>query len=936
MSKILAVSDIHCHDYPQRNPIEKYRLYQTRVVAQNIIEAAQREGAEIIVLAGDILEKPVIRPYVQAEVKFFLDTLMSYFKTGFIIWGNHDQDNKGSDQEFTDSCLSVMLPHNLYYADKRETVIDGTRIAFSNWQPEFDLGWINETVDVLFTHATISYTGGDLYKSQVLDESKFNLAICGDIHRPAQLGKYVSIGIPQRCKMGDSDKATGVIYDTQTKSFSWVDLDPQGKLMKFEYTPIREEEGWKQDIGTWKVYKPEQFSLSGASQREEIKVPRWEEIGHLIDGIIIENGLENVHSEVLKNIRDIESKEVDFNFVLTRFYCKNWRSIEEIELYFEDLDKVLITGKNGAGKSSLLSALRYAFEENRFLKDFIQFGQKECVTEVDFIYQGKTNRLQRGSKKYGLWVDGEAQKYNNKKEFEDDMHLRFPFIDYMDMYFFDSDHHKLIGSITPERKSEIISKFFKMDKIDAYNEAAEILMCQFQKNVSVWAEEIEKSTKLLEFIDNKLSLIAVPSTPKNILEQHKLEGLDLQRRWKAWNDYSRETAGIQAQIQQCENKLGTLAQEISSFRIAADIDVEIQELREQGNQIMNELGNLRTISSEWAIKEKNLSDVTREGQKLYIEWQNLGEAKQCPTCGQEIKSDESLEFHKLELEKRIQELVDKQNVIKLELSELKEKKDNADQESRRLGQANSQINSKISELMSQKRVRESKESEYINTEKFRNNLQEKLIMMGNMEEVTLPDGFMEEMARIENEISGWISYETLLDDRRKACDSIQQAQNEINVLSTGVNELARYIKITGPTGKIYEEIMTRLADQFSDNQVKYEVVTYNFRKKDHLDLASYFFNNGNWVGYQAASSGQQTVLDVNFLSKIVTRMGLLVMDEFLKHLDPFNHDICIDMISSMNIGCIMLSSHMESIVSFNNKSIQMALNDSGMTKLEMK
>lgn len=933
--KILAVSDIHCHDYPQRNPVEKYRLYQVRIVAQNIIEAAQREGAEIIVLAGDILEKPVIRPYVQAEVKYFLDTLMSYFKTGFIIWGNHDQDNKGSNQEFTDSCISVMLPPNLYYADKRETVIDGSRIAFSNWQPEFDLSWINGTVDVLFTHATISYTGGDLYKSQELDESKFNLAICGDIHRPAQLGKYVSIGIPQRCKMGDCDKSTGVIYDTSTKGWSWVDLDPQGKLMKFEYTPIREEEGWKQDIGTWKVYKPQQFTLSG-TQREEIKVPRWEEIGHLIDGIIIENGLENVHSEVLKNIKNIESKEVDFNFVLTRFYCKNWRSIEEIELYFEDLDKVLISGKNGSGKSSLLSALRFAFEENRFLKDFIQFGQKECVTEVDFIYQGKTYRLQRGSKKYGLWVEGEPQKYNNKKEFEDDMHLRFPFIDYMDMYFFDSDHHKLIGSITPERKSEIISKFFKMDKIDAYNEEAEVLMTQFQKSVSVWTEEIEKSTKLLEFIDNKLSLIIVPGTPKDILEQHKAEGLDLQRRWKAWNDYSRETAGIQAQIQQCENKLQTLALEIQSFRDSAEIDREILELRELGNLKMNELGNLRSIASEWSIKQRNLADITKEGQKLYSEWQNIEQTKICSTCGQEIKSTESLEFHKVELEKRIQELVEKQGLIKTEMDALKEKKENADQETMRINRETSQINSKISELMSQKKMKESKKTEYKSTEAYGQSLHTRLLGMGQMEEVNLPDGFMEEMARIENEISLWTSYETLLDDRAKACESIQRAQNEIGVLSIGMDELSRYIKITGPTGKIYEEIMTRLADQFSDNQVKYEVVTYNFRKKDHLDLASYFFNNGNWVGYQACSSGQQTVLDVNFLSKIITRMGLLVMDEFLKHLDPFNHDICIDMISSMNIGCIMLSSHMESIVSFNNKSIQMELNDSGMTKLEMK
>ena len=103
MAKILSIADIHIHDYPQRNPNEKFRLYQTRQVAQNIIETAKNEGAEILVIAGDVLEKSIIRPYVQAEVKLFLDTLMSFFRIGYIIWGNHDQDNKGSDQDFTDS-----------------------------------------------------------------------------------------------------------------------------------------------------------------------------------------------------------------------------------------------------------------------------------------------------------------------------------------------------------------------------------------------------------------------------------------------------------------------------------------------------------------------------------------------------------------------------------------------------------------------------------------------------------------------------------------------------------------------------------------------------------------------------------------------------------------------------------------------------------------
>ena len=95
------------------------------------------------------------------------------------------------------------------------------------------------------------------------------------------------------------------------------------------------------------------------------------------------------------------------------------------------------------------------------------------------------------------------------------------------------------------------------------------------------------------------------------------------------------------------------------------------------------------------------------------------------------------------------------------------------------------------------------------------------------------------------------------------------------------------------------------------------------------------FNKGNYVDYTACSSGQKTILDINFLSKIITRLGLLVFDEFLKHLSEENHDNCIDVVDSMNIGCILISSHTENITSFNNRQFSLSLDASGVTKVEI-
>lgn len=936
MAKILSIADIHIHDYPQRNPNEKFRLYQTRQVAQNIIETAKNEGAEILVIAGDVLEKSIIRPYVQAEVKLFLDTLMSFFRIGYIIWGNHDQDNKGSDQDFTDSCLSVMLPPNLYYSDRKEVVIDNSRIAFSNWRPgeKIELDWIQGCVDVLFTHATISYSGSDMFKSQVLDESKFNLAICGDIHKPGQVGKYVSIGIPQRCKMSDGEDLTGIIYDCTTKEWKWVNLDPHGATMRFQYTPAREEEGWHDDIGTWKIYKPENLGIKDNAVKD-IKVPAWQEVENLITGIILSNGLGEVHGEVLKNIKDISSKEVDFDFTLTRFYCKNWRSIDEVELFFDQGDKILITGKNGAGKSSLLSALRYAFEENRFIKDFIQLGTKDCLTEVDFLYQGSHYRIQRGSKSYGFWINGEPQKYNNKRLFEEDMHQRFPFIDYMDVYFFDSDHHKLIGDITPERKSEIISKFFKLDKIDAYNEEAEILLDIFNKNSWKWKEEINKSTEVLGFIEGKLNLIQLPGTSKAKLEALKQEGLELQKKEKTWKDWLIQKSQYTARIDSCKASLRSLQEELSKKTETTEIlDSIIQGLQQERDRLSTELGSLGSIEIRFTTAQNELVKVNQEGSRLYSEWENLGKTKVCPCCNQIIQNTESIEKHKVELETRLRELQTKQQELIATLDSLKQEREQ--ESSKRLeiqGKIN-QVNTEISNNMTKKSILAKLYKDISDQTRLLEDLERNNSLIIEPEKVELPDNFMEQMGNIEAGIMAWNTFEGLLYDKAQAEQSIQQCQEELNNVSTITDDLQRYIKLTGPTGKIYEEIMNRLAEQFSDNQVKYEVITYNFRKKDHLDLASSYKNStGNWIAYQACSSGQKTVLDVNFLSKIVTRLGILIMDEFLKHLDPANHEACIELIESMNIGCIMLSSHMETIAAFNNKSCKLELNDSGVTKI---
>ncbi len=946
MSKILAVADIHIHDYPHRNSFSYQRLYQgSRIVAQNIIKAGKENGCDYVVFAGDVIEKSIIRPYVMAEVYGFLHTIMNEFKEGWIIWGNHDVDSKSSDQVMTDSCLALFLPPNLHYMHQKTVTLDGTLIGFNNWQPDIDLSWVQGKLDILFTHARICYQkDSDLYQSQYLDETKFDLAFCGDIHKPGQIGKYVSIGIPQRCKMGDGEQCTGVVVNTATKGWHWVNLNPDNNLMKFQYVNEPKMEGWNAETGTWNVYKPDTDHLIDPGSN--IKVSGWEKIESLVNDAILQSGLQDIHTQVLGSIKNIDAGEVDFNFIPIRFYCKNWRSIDEVTMYFDDGDKILIQGENGSGKSSLLSAIKYAFCDVRStpglssLKPFIQFGTKDCVTEIEFWYQGNKCKLRRGTKEYGLWINDEPLKYNNKGDFEADCRKRFPFIEYMEVMIHDQDHNQFIGNLTGERLAEIISKAFKLDRIDTYNETASVYLDEIQKSSSDWLVKIGEARKLQAFIDTKLASLSLPGYSKEELEYRKKEGLEMQRKNSLWNQYISSSSRYQAVIDKSMNDITEYQRQISGFRTSEEIDAEIRTKQEAIKDLQAKVMELGGLKSEIARVSSEKERIRQEGSNLRAEWNKIDPDREsiCPTCRQVVKlspeTREAMISRKTELGNQITEKIGQYKEIERHENQLRSDFANSESLYNQLNLQIQGLNTEISKLMSEKTYQEQIRGQLRNAEIDLSNAQQQMSALGCPERVELPEGFMSKMSEIESGLAAWETWETSMRDKEEQEKRIKAYEQEISGNQALIERLKSYIKLTGPTGVIYKEVMEKLVSQFNDNLVSYEVNVREIRKKDHLTLVPQFFNNGNWVSYEACSGGQKTVLDIHFLSKIINRLGILILDEFLKHLDPANHDLCLDMIAGMSIGCTFISSHMESIQAFNNKTCHLELNPSGLTKID--
>ena len=943
MNRILAVADIHINDYKSRNPDNKYRLYQgSRTVAQNIIEVGKQNGCDYIVFAGDIIEKCVVRPYIQAEVKLFLDTIMQNFKEGYIIWGNHDLDGRSPDQDITDACLGVMLPENLHYAHQQIIKIGNEVIGFSNWMPKFDLTWIPNKVNILFTHATINYSPdvNDFMESQKLDESKFDWAICGDIHRRAQLGKYVSIGIPQRCKLGDSEESSGIILDCDTGNFDWVNLNPHDNLMKFVVTDdITLQDKWDKNTLTWYVYKS---ADTGLGVDGNVKVNTWEEVETLVTDAVIASNLQAIHGEVLAHIGNIDEGEVDFDFTLHRLHCENWRSIESATIDFRRGDKIFLQGANGSGKSSLLSALKYAFLDTgktvglQSLKPFVQFGAKNCLTEVEFSYQGNEYKLRRGTKEYGLWINGEEQKFPDKRYFEKDVRERFKFINYLDdALFFDADHHRFIGGMSPERRTEVISKFLKLDRIDTLNDVSSARLDEVKEDLSKLEAKYNEVEKVINYIHERMAMITLPSMTKQELESMKAQGLEIQRKNSLWNQYITNTSRLQAQIQSYQDHLNELNVKKASFRDPSVIDYEINAINEEIQRLNSSLVSLGNIRVTLDYKMRERANLAAEGNKAWTEASQIGVGKRCIHCGQIIKTTEAIEAHKAELLKKVDEIRPQIAALDQEIQSLTAQRDNSAEEYNNINSSISSYNSEISKRMAEKADITSTLSEISKYQMLLERSNNELAALGVVERVDLPENFMEQMGNIETGISLWNSYESSKADEAQRAQEMNYLYAEITKLTEYTNELERYVKLTGPTGVIYEEIMNRLCESWSDNNIKYDVVRSGNGKREHLSLLPSYNKGGNYISYMASSSGEKTIMDIALLDKLVTSAGLMVLDETLKNLDSSRLEEICEVLRNMNVGCLILTSHADSIGAFYNKSISLSLNDSGLTELNV-
>jgi DNA repair exonuclease SbcCD ATPase subunit len=248
----------------------------------------------------------------------------------------------------------------------------------------------------------------------------------------------------------------------------------------------------------------------------------------------------------------------------------------------------------------------------------------------------------------------------------------------------------------------------------------------------------------------------------------------------------------------------------------------------------------------------------------------------------------------------------------------------------------SRINSEINDINTQLAGLKNWKSQLISLNKSILNSTNELNDITEVEEVHLPDNFYDELNQINLDLSRHEEYTKLLNDLSFNKSKVDELNKELESSKNALRLMEKYIKLTGSTGDVYREVMSRISKDFSDDVIRYEVNQYKFRNKDHLDLDVQYNVAGRWVSYQSLSSGQKTMADINFLSRILVECGLLVFDETLKHLSQSSTEYCLDLMRGMNVHTMILTTHMYGTESFANKNITLNLTEKGLTKVDIR
>jgi hypothetical protein len=926
--KYLLIADVHLDNYADYNFSVGSRLKQFDLLSEEIVSIGKREGCSKLILAGDTLNRPTNRPKVVNALDRFCKRLSEGFTEVLYILGQHDIDTKSETITSEDTILSVFDSYNFRYVHKEQVKSGNITMGFQSWTPKQDTSWIYGELDYLIGH----YTKSDLF-GQPIDDSKFNVMLHGDIHNDQEIGKFISIGNPIQHDYKSQSQGTAIVLDDDTGDWKRIYIDENHeKFLRLYRTDDIHKVGFKGELSYYS-FSPKKVKIS---EGVKVDIPEWENINELVEIIVKEEKFKKIHEEI--KAKCVSYREIDFNFEIRYFSAKGFRSLVDFQCDFSIGDKIALIGENGCGKSSIIRALLNSFQNNKFIENEKNFTSSKILLEVGIWYQNKLYEITRGST-YGLKIDSIPQEYNNKGEFVEDVLEKLPFLRYSDLFFITSNITNLSDKFTPERRVELISKFYRLDKIDSYSETARLELDLLGGRLKEYDGEVSGKKEILKYIDEKLRVSDI---------YRDLNEIDLRGEIKKYNDlrtsraeYEKATERITSLIELMKSKQEVVESLDNNLKIDIEF-VRIEERRLKGiiEQLKSE--KERTKREEESHKEfmRQITEVINRMTQQKSQLDSLKKKGICSSCGSKLMDDIITRIFEDEKRKYDSDKI-KYDKLGKDLAPLIHRKEDGsidkDYYQNYLKEAAvyiKQYEDEVEGHSTQILLYDNSKPTYDKLSREIETLAEELNSIKSSDksiEILLPEDLKELELKASENLNGVLERQKSLGERAKVEEEIQGILKDRSLIESRYNVMEGYRKLTSRSGRIYKEILKNLAVSFSSQDITYDVESGEFRGKDYIHFNSFYEVRGTKVHYESLSDGQMTVCDLDFLSKLFSvNVGLLALDEHLKFLDEKNFMRAQDILNSIGTNLLLISTHDPNYTSYNRK-FMLSLGDEGET-----
>ena len=341
----------------------------------------------------------------------------------------------------------------------------------------------------------------------------------------------------------------------------------------------------------------------------------------------------------------------------TRLEMRNFLAYRTPDpINFEDLHLACLSGRNGAGKSSLLDAITWVLwgkARARSDDDLIHLGQDEMQVSLEFLQGDQHYRVVRkrkpgrrrqsggqtaGQSSLELFVrDNETQVYRvisepsmRETQVRINALLRLDYEIFVHSAFLQQGKADVFTTKTPAQRKEILSEILGLERWTQYEDESKKRLNQIQNEMVMLASRItEMETEIAEEPALERELEEAETQREAAYEQVRIaevrldevRGADIELR-----SMEESLAGVESSIRQREDDMDAVKSEITrqerriaAFRalIAQEGSIQsgyaqLQEARAADRELGDKLRELNDINQHIASLEQKLAEVRQE------------------------------------------------------------------------------------------------------------------------------------------------------------------------------------------------------------------------------------------------------------------------------------------------------------------------------------